>query len=72
VGLYDRDYMRKRQGRRDRYHSWLDESSQPVSRRRRSSWGWGRTMLVTFALVFGVLVLPQFTIAGHHWRIWFF
>jgi hypothetical protein len=27
-------------------------------------------MLVTFLIVFGLIVLPQFTIAGHHWRLW--
>jgi len=70
VGLYDRDYMRKREGRRDRYHRWLEESSQPVRPRRRS-WGWGRTMFVTFALVFGLLVLPHFVIAGNHWQFFF-
>ena len=35
--------------------------------RRGSSW---RIMALTFVLVLGLLVLPQFTIAGHHWRFW--
>jgi len=28
-------------------------------------------MLVTFGIVFGVLVVPQFTIAGRHWHFFF-
>lgn len=27
--------------------------------------------LLSSLIVFGLLVLPQFTIVGHHWRIWF-
>jgi len=66
MGLYDRDYMRQRLGRRDRYLDSRYESRQ-APRRSRS---WSRTMLVTFALVLGLLVLPQLTIGGHHWRFW--
>jgi hypothetical protein len=62
--------MRQRQGRRDRYHGWLEESSVPARPRRRG-WSWRRTVLVTFVIVFGLLVLPHFTIAGHHWHLFF-
>ena len=67
VGLYERDYMRKRLGRRDRY---LDSRYESVREAPRRGSSWRRTVLVTFLLVFGLLVLPQLTIAGHHWRFW--
>jgi hypothetical protein len=38
-------------------------------RRRRSLRGW---TMWTSVLLIGLLVLPHFTIHGHHWRFWLF
>ncbi len=77
MGLSDRDYM-KRQARRDRVdrlyetsRSHLDTPRGTTSlfgARRRRKMSSTYLVVCVFLSVFGLVVLPYFVVAGHHWR----
>lgn len=78
MGLYDRDYMRQRQGKDDAYWNWLHRShsrgTAPEREGQRSYWKQpvtAKQAMMMIALILALVLLPHFTIASRHWHVWF-